>query len=1590
MYFCKWISQRYRLLLVSTVMLSMLLLGSPALAQADGEYCVVRADSGGTDECFSSFQSAFNALRSDAHGRDMRLSNQVETYWSPSWDANEVYDVIRYTYKANDLPPQEFLSAGYSWDPGGDYIAMGCTPYKPPTLNNQLCASEGDLINGYASIEMEGGVTATPNGVSGAWNTVEGYGVWPWETEEQGDPQYGVVIRGGKTASFTITERNGNQWNHELPYYKTEPYRCPMGMYPRESRLDDWEQGSEPPQDKCRDGNDYTIVKTLTLSCAPCEEGGVSLSRGTQTVRESLLSLDGVDIELAYGSASRSWSLGFDKKIYEGVDAPLLEVSPGLFARLKSIGTSNYAIEGRPNELVWFNSDATYSYRAGGYEYRFDLDGRVASFGAIGTMFTKVTRDDEGKIISLKTPNGRVVSFTYTESKLTSISGGGYSVGIVYDSYNNISEINGDDGQLRKFLYGESGLAAGSDINLLTGILSGTGQREKSFSYDVSGRLTRRSSGEAGSETSVETYAYPNATHATVITASGGTRTYEFANDTYRRPISIADAAGTIANEYDAESRLAKRTDALGSITTFGYAPLYESSRTIAVGSAQQRRVETDRDTKFDNVKARRIYNAAGVLVSKEAWTYNTRGQVLTVTRIDPVTNLTRTTTTTYCESADVTSGVCPRTGLLKTVDGPRTDVSDATSYVYYPSDDATCASAPATCPHRKGDLWKVANALNQVTEVLRYDASGHATSVRDANGVVTDYEYHPRGWLSASKIRGVNDAEETDDVITRLEYWPTGLVKKVIQPDGAFTTYTYDAAGRLTDIGDNTGNTLHYTLNNAGNRIKEDTKDAQGNLKRTLSRVFNQLGQLKTLADAQANPTDFTYDANGNSDTVTDGLGRISDNDHDPLNRLARTLQDVGGIEAETKFEYDALDNLTKVTDPKGLDTTYVYNGLGDLAQLNSPDTGNTTYTYDSAGNRKTQTDARGIQAEYAYDALNRLAGVTYAADPALNVIYQYDVPAPACGAGETFAVGQLSQMSDGSGSTQYCYGRFGYLARKVQTTNGQAFTLRYAYNAAGQLSGLTYPDGAIVDYVRNAQGQVIEVGVSRAGSPREVLLGQASYAPFGPLTSWSYGNGRTLNRAYNQNYQPIAIQDTAMGGLDLGFGFDAVGNLTQLTPAANPAVLIASFDYDALNRLTTFRDQPTNVVIESYTYDKTGNRTSFSNSAGTQIYTYPNGSHHLDQVGGVVRIYDAAGNTTAIGGKGLGYNAANRLASVSNGATIARRYAYNEKGEQVHRQTDISNSYAIYDEAGHWLGDYADGGTAVQQAIWLDDMPVGLLSSSQLYYIEPDHLGTPRAVIDPIRNVAVWTWALKGEIFGDSAPNTDPDGDSSPFVFDLRFPGQRYDSATGMNYNYFRDYDASGGRYVQSDPIGLSGGISTYAYAFSNPSAWIDPSGRQAAVPIPTGSGAAGAASAAGAYNPGLINLDDIGPKISGEDVTTFIQAVNTISLPNLINPNSGINTLAKELVRQACNDDDDDECERLNQEVQRAKVTTGNLGKCRAGMSWGQLAVRKKAWVDEGAARSRRDTKCWNGGDPGHQQAQAQAWQNAGVCGSLMSGM
>lgn len=1091
----------------------------------------------------------------------------------------------------------------------------------------------------------------------------------------------------------------------------------------------------------------------------------------------------------------------------------------------------------------------------------YTVDGVLSSILVDRYNLLTMTYNTNQQLTSVANSNGRHLDFAYnTDGRITTITASdGTVVTYAYNTDGNlISAVYPDstpsdpnDNPKRLYLYENS---TSPFLHALTGITDEKSQRYATWAYesyhsnDWNADVPRATLSVHGTSTDLidrVQFSFINDSTTQVTEPLGHSITYTF--NTIYGVKKLASMSGpcvscggtTAAKTYDSNGFDDVVTDFLGTTTDYNYntrgLPTQEIDSTNK--AATKRTIQTDWDATFRVPSERRTLDASGTLISKTDWTYNTRGQALTQTLIDPVTSATRTTTSTYCEQADLTAGTCPIIGLLKSIDGPRTDISDLNTYTYYQTDDATCVSAPTTCPHRKGDLWKVTNAASQVTQFLKYDGAGRALSMQDPNGVVTDLTYNPRGWLTQRAVRGTDNNVTTDDNSTTYAYDATGQVTQVTQPDNSYVAFTYDAAHRLTDIRDALNNNIHYTLDAAGNRTREDTKVASV-LTRTLSRVYDNMGLLQQSLNAQSVATQYTYDANNNPNFTTDALNRVTDQDYDPLNRLMHTLQNVGGIGASTSYAYDARDHLTQVTDPKGLNTVYQYDGLDNLTRLTSPDTGVTNYTLDVAGNRKTQTDARNVLTGYSYDALNRLTAITYPTT-SLNASFSYDAPqSPTCVTGETFSIGRLTKFTDASGNTVLCYDRFGNLVRKVQTMSSglgaKTFTTQYSYNKAGRIIKTITPKTVTIDYTRDAADRIVTVGFRLSGSVDTPLINNVTYYAFGPVQQLAYANGRTLTRTYDRDYVIGSVLSSGSGGLDYSFGRDAVGNLTQLVSTAGSN----NFTYDGLDRLTAV-NALNGTLIAAYTYDGTGNRLSKQTVGGTQAYVYPATSHRLSSVASAARTYNAAGNMLTIANtSNLTYNDTSRMstAALYSGGVVPppTQFTYNARGERVSKGGLSANQYTIYDEAGHVLGDYNAVGmnNRLDEYVWLDDLPVAVLTGTAgtLAYLEPDHLGTPRVAVDPARNVAIWKWPLSNDAFGESVPQTDPDADGKQLTLDLRLPGQVWTAESGLNYNYFRDYEAATGRYVESDPIGLWGGPSTYAYVGDSPLASSDRDGLQA----------------------------------------------------------------------------------------------------------------------------------------------------------------
>lgn len=1136
-----------------------------------------------------------------------------------------------------------------------------------------------------------------------------------------------------------------------------------------------------------------------------------------------------------------------------------------------------------------------------------------------GAAFTAEQCDFLGALVSVSDGRGRLLAFAYRRGSYTGIAPSviytpprligiaddeGQLVAYQYDEQGHLAQVtyrpSSPDSVTRTYFYGEadhlcldsagvstSNCPASGFPQHLTGILDEKGVRFLDVTYDSFGRATSsRHPGDA--DKVVLSY---SATGTQVVMASGEQRTYVYGSQLFPR-LATYDVVGggVVQRTYYADDRLKQLIDARGNVTEYAYDSYHETSRVDAKGTAEQRAVQTDWHSAFDRPVERRILNVAATLEAKTAWSYNTRGQATARCEIDPADATAmayacsataappaaakvRRTVTTYCEPADVTAGTCPLVGLVTSVNGPRpagdagmaAGQDDRTTYTYYPSDDASCASNGA-CPHRKGDLWKLTNALGQVTTYVTYDKNGRVTRTQDANGTVTDFVYHVRGWLTDRILRAsATGTPGAGDATTHIDYDAVGNVRKVIQPDGAFLAYTYDDAHRLIRIADNLSNTIDYCpggvgsaqcLDAAGNRRVEQVKDPSGAIKRALSRSYNQLSQLVRLNNAAGSAVEQSqglsetgvadgYDGNGNRVRVQDGLGIATRQRYDGLNRLVETLQNDNGSDPATTntgtgYVYDTRDNLRQVTDPDGLNTVYDYDGLNNLTGLHSPDTGDSSYTYDLAGNRRTQTDARGVTSSYAYDVLNRLAGIGYPT-ASLNVGYAYDQSNAVTGCATSYPLGRLTTMSDASGSTTYCYDRRGNVTRKKQVTGGTTLTTDYAYTVADRLASITYPSGAIVAYARDTLGRVTAVTwKANAGAAATTIVSNASYYPFGPLNVLTYGNGRTLSKTYDQDYAIDYVLSSVTGGLALNLDVDVMGNIVSAVKPGDlsrgPTPIPTLYAYDPLYRLKDVQQPLTTGTLESYTYNKTGDRLSAQLDAGpVTSYTYAAGSHRLASVGGVARTYDANGNTQTgtAPGQSLTYDDRNRLTGMSQSGASAE-YKINGRGERVVKTVTtgggpfsvLTTTFYVYDEGGRLLGDYGAAGSAQTEYVYLDGAPIAAVKGGSLSYIETDHLGTPRVVADPATNAARWAWNFFGDTFGANAPDPSPGG-AAAYTLNLRFPGQYYDAETKLNYNYFRDYEPVTGRYVEPDPIGLRGGLNSFLYAGANSLKFMDPFG-------------------------------------------------------------------------------------------------------------------------------------------------------------------
>ncbi|QQS12097.1 MAG: RHS repeat protein [Rhodospirillales bacterium] len=1076
----------------------------------------------------------------------------------------------------------------------------------------------------------------------------------------------------------------------------------------------------------------------------------------------------------------------------------------------------------------------------GGYTY-VDAEGTTEAFDAGGRLTSITTREGYVQTLAYDAGTGRLTTVTDNQ---------GRALAFTYDAAGKLETMTGPDGRVTRYAYESYPFFTATRWRLvkvihpdatpgdpddnprveykhedaafpqaITGIVDEKGVRIATYAYEALGRATL-SEGADGQERYLVGYgAWTGSGNytATMVNPLGRQTVYTIqpANSTTSPPRIVridghatANCAAGAATFTWSGAWATGTIDEEGTQNTYG-AVVKAYGRSLNAFRESANVAATDRTVTY-------TYNAAFLAPDRiEAtgrWTdfTYTVGRTTQVKWTDKQTQSIPYSTTNRTRIWDYTYTA---TGLVQTVNGPRIDVVDLTTYAY---DSA-------------GHLASVTNALGQVTTVNAVDGRGMPLTVTDPNGVVTTLAYDARGRLTSMTAASGTAAAAT----TTIAWDAASLVTRITRPDGSYLDFGYDDAQRPVSVTDNTGQRIEYTLDRMGGATATVVKESGGTVRRQMTAAFDELGRLMRSIGAAGQTTAYAYDRLSRNTGEVDPLSRTTTSTFDALGRLSRVADPAGG---QTRLTYDKRDNPLTITDSRGLVTTNVFDGFDNLIQTTSPDTGVTVNHYDEAGNLTRAIDARGVSTWFTYDALNRVTSRRYAAPPgttADDVTFTYDDPTAG-----NFGIGRLTGIVDPAGTSAFAYDARGNLVRHTRVQGGLTLVTSYTYDLSDRVASVTYPSGRVVEHTRDALGQITQaVTRQTAGGTPTTLASAGTYRPFGPLTGLTLGNGLTLSAAYDLDYRLTNLTvgpGVGASVLNLTYAYDAVDNVLTLSDAVTPA-RDQTLGYDALDRLTSATGQYGSLL---YAYDIVGNRSSSSIGGVASTYTYPATSNRLTSIaGGVTRsfTYSASGNALtdvrAGGTWTLGYGPDDRLRTVTQaGATLAT-YAHDGLGQRARRTAGAIDRHYVYDQEGMLLAEIDVSGATFREHIAMDGMPLAVVVTTAgtpaIFWVHADRLGTAQKMTDATGAVV---WDLHTAPFGELATLTA----TAPASNDNRFPGQIADPETGYSYNLFRDYDPRIGRYVQSDPIGLLGGMNTYAYVGGNPLSYIDPTGEHIALVV------------------------------------------------------------------------------------------------------------------------------------------------------------
>jgi RHS repeat-associated protein len=796
----------------------------------------------------------------------------------------------------------------------------------------------------------------------------------------------------------------------------------------------------------------------------------------------------------------------------------------------------------------------------------------------------------------------------------------------------------------------------------------------------------------------------------------------------------------------------------------------------------------------------------------------------------------------------------------------------------YTASYSYTDSWANTYCPPSSGSgqayVTQFTNPLSQQVRFKYFPCTGLTQSRQDQNDmnaarVGTTYTFDLLGRITQ---RNLPDGGQVATAYADVPPVSSTSTTKITSSLNLITTSKLDSLGRPIQ------SQLNSDPDPAGVIYTDSTYDALGR-KSTLSNphrsaslptdgittsVYDALNRVTMII-----PPDGTRSANnvstiysGNCTTVTDEAGKNRKSCSDGLGRLTQVFEDPAGLNYETDYTYDALNNLLTVNQKGGSTNsanwrtrTFTYNSLSQLLTAANPESGTVSYTYDDNGNLQTKKDARTITITYSYDPLNRLTGKTYSnGDPPVS--YTYD-QSSCLGLTVCDNIGKRTGMIDAAGSEAWSFGVANPAQVDQRTITSSpsniSKTTTYTYNLDGSHATIAYPSGRVITYTVAASGTNTAGRMASAVDSTGPInyATSALYSPAGALSSFTNGGSIVSTLYYNDRLQPCRISvkssgtapaactDTATGNiLDFNYNFSLGasdnGNLMGITNNRD-TTRSQNFLYDSLNRVSvgettsTFATSSAHCWEEQFSYDPWGNLSAIGGASpaytGCTQEALSVTPATNNQISGF--CYDAAGNLLAQSAPPCpfptyAYNAENQM-TTSMGVT----YLYDGDGKRVKKSTGKlywfgmgSDPLDETDAAGN------TNNVSFNEFIFFGGKRIARRdSSNNIVYYFADHLGTARIIANSSGTILDESDFYP---FGDERAMTSSSGNN------YKFTGKERDPESGLDNFTARYMTSSMGRFVSADPITVTPGrmadpqqLNLYSYVKNNPLAFTDPTG-------------------------------------------------------------------------------------------------------------------------------------------------------------------